>query len=582
MSLPALRDEVTIRRLRVRARGGDEEATANRAARLVSAARIKPSSLRSGSILLVRSLRDPRPEGLHLDGTLPPAAWEEAVSRQLDELARAAARPAHDAVGSDAEAVVFADLAELLACLARDRLRGVAGEHWWWRLVADPGDSYASLAGEFVHAPREVPAALELLATGGTAADVVASFPASEARLILDGVRREHAVPLLEAETGPLTDETPPAPDTSRAESASWADEVPETAARPLSPVHQELLATCLLVRRRPAYVRTRAFAATAARRRGAATALTPAPRAEQVPPPPSAAATASSERPQVAEVPGVTQREHAGRAAPVGGLETAPPAEAAPAAAEEKPPRRPRAPLPAEPTEPPPAATPFPPVAAVRTELGGVFYLLNVALALELYGDFSTPAAPGIELDPWDFVGVLAERILGAPVPVDPVWELLAGLAGRAGGEPPGAGFRPPHEWRIPPAWLEPFAGDRPPVRRRIRGRHVLLHPRGFPVLDVPRRRLVRRRPRPALDRWLWWVGSYVEARLQATLGLDDPAQIAGRLLRRHAAVHLSSTRVEVVYRLDELPIEVRLAGLDRTPGWIPAAGRHVEIVFE
>ena len=32
----------------------------------------------------------------------------------------------------------------------------------------------------------------------------------------------------------------------------------------------------------------------------------------------------------------------------------------------------------------------------------------------------------------------------------------------------------------------------------------------------------------------------------------------------------------------LAELPIAIRLAGLDRDPGWIPAAGRSVAFHFE
>jgi hypothetical protein len=52
--------------------------------------------------------------------------------------------------------------------------------------------------------------------------------------------------------------------------------------------------------------------------------------------------------------------------------------------------------------------------------------------------------------------------------------------------------------------------------------------------------------------------------------------------VLRRRARVFVTSTHVDVVLSLAELPLEVRFAGLDRTPGWVPAAGRFVSFHFE
>ncbi len=56
-----------------------------------------------------------------------------ALQSALNELARDAARPARGAVPAQAAAVVFADRAELLACLACDWCAGRAAERWWWR-----------------------------------------------------------------------------------------------------------------------------------------------------------------------------------------------------------------------------------------------------------------------------------------------------------------------------------------------------------------------------------------------------------------------------------------------------------------
>jgi hypothetical protein len=52
--------------------------------------------------------------------------------------------------------------------------------------------------------------------------------------------------------------------------------------------------------------------------------------------------------------------------------------------------------------------------------------------------------------------------------------------------------------------------------------------------------------------------------------------------LLRHRARVHVSPAHVDVVLSLAALPLEIRLAGLDRTSGFIPAAGRFLAFHFE
>jgi hypothetical protein len=76
--------------------------------------------------------------------------------------------------------------------------------------------------------------------------------------------------------------------------------------------------------------------------------------------------------------------------------------------------------------------------------------------------------------------------------------------------------------------------------------------------------------------------VAAYARARLALALALDDPGRLADVLLRHPARVFLSGAAVDVVFSLADLPIAVRIAGLDRDPGWIPAAGRDVRFGFE
>jgi hypothetical protein len=45
---------------------------------------------------------------------------------------------------------------------------------------------------------------------------------------------------------------------------------------------------------------------------------------------------------------------------------------------------------------------------------------------------------------------------------------------------------------------------------------------------------------------------------------------------------VVVTETRLDVTFALERLPVEVRLSGLDRDPGWVPAAGRYVAFNYE
>jgi hypothetical protein len=252
---------------------------------------------------------------------------------------------------------------------------------------------------------------------------------------------------------------------------------------------------------------------------------------------------------------------------------------------------------------------------AVTETALGGVFYLLNLLTALGLYGDFTTPREPGIELDPWDCVTLLARRLIGRPVPRDPVWALLARLAGReargaAGADrrvTAGPGFAPPRWWRAPAEWLEPFPAGGLWRWSAAGGTLRIVHPAGFRAIAVPRtgaapaeqltrewgrlptpggtrprRAALRPEPRAPLDRWVSRLAAYADARLRLALGAGAQRSLAELLFAHRARVVVTPTNVEITLRLAGLPLAVRFAGLDRTPGWLPAAGRFVSIEFE
>jgi hypothetical protein len=244
-----------------------------------------------------------------------------------------------------------------------------------------------------------------------------------------------------------------------------------------------------------------------------------------------------------------------------------------------------------------------------IETTFGGVFYLINLGIFLNLYGDFTAPLQPGIELSPWDFVALVGRKLAGKKIEADPVWPLLAGLAAREKHEAPGNNFEPPASWRVPAEWLAPFAGGRSWRWQAERNRLQVQHPEKFLLLDVPLEdgdpsdQLLRETQRyPAnpdlrrsrlsliasvrdavgLERWLEWLMPYVRARLRRALGLEAYGDLSHSLCEHRARVLITGTHLDVFLLLQDLPIEVRFSGLDRDPGWLPAAGRFIAFHFE
>src|SRR3954469_3087580 len=126
-----------------------------------------------------------------LDDVVPPAATlvlrstmvpargaAPALRARAQEAAAHAARPAHGLVGAGAEAVLFADDAELLACLARDLLAGALPTAWWWAHARSlGGDPLAWMARMWAERALAMPAALDALTATGHAARLLTALP---------------------------------------------------------------------------------------------------------------------------------------------------------------------------------------------------------------------------------------------------------------------------------------------------------------------------------------------------------------------------------------------------------------------
>src|SRR5262249_20241631 len=155
-----------VSRLKVRGSGPDRSLTVLRAGAVLGAASLRPATLPAEAILCIRRFRDPLPRSLSLgrSALVPPAKWERAVRDSLEELTRRAVRPARSDLSAGAEAVLFADQAELLACLAEDWCRGCVREHWWWQALFHTTDVSAMVFRAWCDSPEHVPAAMQLLA----------------------------------------------------------------------------------------------------------------------------------------------------------------------------------------------------------------------------------------------------------------------------------------------------------------------------------------------------------------------------------------------------------------------------------
>jgi hypothetical protein len=237
------------------------------------------------------------------------------------------------------------------------------------------------------------------------------------------------------------------------------------------------------------------------------------------------------------------------------------------------------------------------------------------VALALGLYGDFTRPREPGIALSPWDWLAFVGLAWFGRDVERDPVLTLLAELGGRIADEPPGGNFTPSEIWTLPADWLAPWGAVTELKVHVERNRLQLWHGAGFIVMDVPLARhsrplvqarwlcrqhevlsdarLVRlRRPPPRCSlhtvqrrrvaRWLRWIVPYLVARLARALGTEELIALPALVCRHPAKLSFTATNLDVRLSLATLPLALRIAGLDRDPGWIPAAGRAVAFHFE
>ncbi len=585
--------------LTVRARGCDRLSARLRMEHVLQRADWAPPGLPSSALLVVRRVRleTSAPPGVE------PAPLARAVSRAVREAVASARRPWVHADASRAGAVLFLDEAELAACLVRDWVRGAVADRWWWHEVLAGLDVERWLQGHvllrgFVSAP-----AIAMLAPRGDATPWLARLDDARADEASRAVARAFALPLDDAPrrgrpdgNGTRSGAPPGGSRALRVRAQShrwerWATSFPEVFRAVLAPRSKRLLAIAVAAIRAPSWARSAEFGMALTALEESDAPMTPSRAAGALPPraarrprrwkpresaapvleeaPPTGVAV--TETPEVPIGPGNLGQMPAGsgarpraqvrrlsdpRVGPV--QQEAPRAEPGRETAESF------EPAPVPPASPPPTWDSPPPnplvvpalpeglgASAVLTRFGGIFYLLNAALALGLYADFTAPRGPSLGLSPWDWLAWMGQRWFGGAFASDSIWDALAALAMRPRESEPASSFVAPREWSVDEKWLAPW-GPAAILRVHATARRLLVrHAAGFHVFDVRRQRgqpplwqasaLCRRyealraarlvrtadggasAPSPSARlRWLDALSEYLCARLAAALGVE------------------------------------------------------------
>jgi hypothetical protein len=260
-------------------------------------------------------------------------------------------------------------------------------------------------------------------------------------------------------------------------------------------------------------------------------------------------------------------------------------------------------------------ASSPFLDATPVRTSLGGVLFLINLMLYLDLPG--GAGAEPDLEtaLGCWGTLAALGAGLLDTLPEArrswprwqrDAMWPKLAHLAGRDERQRLGESMRRQSSFELPPAWREAdssqpelWATNSRRIRRWSSSGYLVEERRttptdssGPPELqrpynDAPLYHLstaASRRLAPGLRYWLARVLPYLRLRLAGAMGADA-AETDGalrELLLREGRLYVSSAHVDLVLRLGDVSVAARMAGLDRDPGWQPRFGRVIKFHFE
>jgi len=254
------------------------------------------------------------------------------------------------------------------------------------------------------------------------------------------------------------------------------------------------------------------------------------------------------------------------------------------------------------------------------------VLYLINLMQQLSLPACFEAERPITCRLGSWETLEVLARGLLSdADIELlnDPLWDALARLDNREPGVPPGGGFTRPHQYRLPAGWRDFFpATDKSQLFWALREQHLRIWSElGFVLIDrlehnnvttdylrsalqpyfssIDSAQILSRSfadapvynfNSPWLDGmscqllgWLALVMPFIRFQLMTALNLrpDKSSELGKFVFFYPGELHVTASHVDLVMTLETISLPVRMAGLDRNPGWLAEFGRVILFHF-
>lgn len=558
------------------------------------------------AILLVRHLAVARP--IPLSFRLQ-SNCESEIRDAITRLYRKAVRPVAGRIPSTADAVLFTDMGEWLACLGVAIVDRQLERAWYWRacLRNEAVSSPSTLVDACVSEPRFVPAALVRLVQSKSLRAVLKLFSPREADTIFHALAREWRLPKLDLPVRPavvpvdaaqssISDQSRRTFRQATAITAQDHDEhFVESRIKPLwqawipmsekvceaLPVEtRRLLATAVALFHAPALARSESFAREVNEwlltnaQHAAGTERSSSPAAVRV-----AAQTRvfsqtargveanlvsdNAAAPDDRSLPSSSaENETVERFEPPGSFMTH---EISSAASSEEAPRESEiAPLPF-----------WADLAGCETKIGGVLFLLNLLQKMRLPECFDEQFDLSRHVSGWGLLELFGKALLGPASKTfrdDPLWNTLQRLDGRNHGEAAGVSLPDVAEFRVPSEWLKLIDDEAVDDQTRAAFIDRMQQMTGWSDLS------------PAMQRWMCWAFPFVHYVLLRALGKEvaTSEDVEAVVLRKAGTLYCTATHVDLVMRMDQITLPVRRAGLDADPGWLSDLMRVVSFHFE
>lgn len=542
-----MKHEVRVDRLKLHTSGSNPIALKLGVQHALQHLRLPPSLLPPGAVLVIRRLADLPPLGPQTTERL---LWQRRLHERLTTLIQHAIYPGRQYVPPDANCVLFVDEVDLLDCYTQDVVARQI--HWYWRELfsIQPGQAVGDqLVTGWTRYPEALPAALTHISPQAVRQAMAGLTPQHAIRLIYQlhetfnlppdvlivhpsggSVSNGLGKPMTAEPTPttwPPTETSPLFPAKFQTDAAPWHAWLPDALKQQLTPPAEYILGLCYTLNRQPQWARHPHFAHQAAKWLAQVNVRQSRPH-----------------KPLIDSAPNQPQ--------PDAGPQRVTASEAA-------------APLQPAPKPDLIAVSPF--QDGINTQLGGVLFLINLFTRWQLPDALDDLAS----LSPWALLAAVAADLLGERYGlyrVDPLWDSLSELAG------------------LPPAARWGADLDPPPADAKQRLQAYLatigltLDPAVGDIATEPLDPHLREQVASSLAAWVAYLRPYIRAWLRQVAAAS--ARPIESLLTKPATLYLTRTHIDLVMSVETIDLDLRRAGLDRNPGWLPAYSYIISFHFE